>query len=689
MSLHLLRLLVVVFVVLGVSAPATVRAQDEQGDELDEEFELFEDEQIIYSAAKHEQKISDSPSAITVITAEQIRDSHCNTIACLLRQVPEVEVRRVLPFYHAVGARALAGELSDKALVLVDGREINIELLGLVSWGGMPVHLEEIERIEVIRGPGSALYGANAHSLVVTITTRRAERSGAQVFAGAGEHGWLDVFARADGVWGGWRLSGTVTNKRASKWRLPSEYEGRVTTTRLVLEHQGDDSTTRLDLGYSWDELVVYTSLLPTWWRPLHLGHAMLEHRRGPLQGRVTFNMMRGAMRPGVDLTYQGMKLGSLPDFSYFNPSLDAELQLDWSPFAGNLLVAGANYRWIAMYADNNTPDVEHQHRVGVFLQDEQRLFDRLLLTAGIRLDYNSITPFTVSPRGAVVWHVADNQQLRLAAGQAFRKPSFLNTSFHLTGITPDPAFPEVEQFFRDNIGNRDLGNESITTVEIGYRGGFFGGKLQVEADAFFNMYRDTIAFNTDIVTSSLGLPDLANSTMRFENQGRDVDTLGGSLSLVARPREGLRLFANYTYRYSWYISDPLSAGANEEAGKGDRVSWEPAHLANLGGSWRLENGLAAGLSLRYSSARRNNQHQEGELFGPMVYLDNPAQLVVNCWLSWAFELQERGLEVGIRVFDIFNAGFRDLVAVGRPDGYLVGGELLGRRVVFFLRGRL
>ena len=160
--------------------PAT--AQEE--DLLEDEFELLREEEIVYTAAKHKQDISESPSAISVITREDIVNTHCTDLICLLRQVPEVQVRRVTPLYHAAGARSLTGEIGDRILVLVDGREVNEELVGIVYWTGLPIHLNDIQRIEIIRGPGSSLYGANAFSMVVSITTRKSDSDRAEVFAG-------------------------------------------------------------------------------------------------------------------------------------------------------------------------------------------------------------------------------------------------------------------------------------------------------------------------------------------------------------------------------------------------------------------------------------------------------------------------------------------------------------------------
>ncbi|MFC1654424.1 TonB-dependent receptor plug domain-containing protein, partial [Myxococcota bacterium] len=179
------------------------------GDEIEDFAELDLEELLevsVYTAAKHEQDIAESPSAISVISREQIENTACTDVFCLLRQVPEVDVEWLRMMFVAVGARALTDALCDKGLVLVDGREINDEIFGVVYWMALPVHLDEIERIEVIRGPGSALYGANAHSLVVSITTRQDTSNTGEVFLGNGEHDRTSVNLRLGRKFGDLRL---------------------------------------------------------------------------------------------------------------------------------------------------------------------------------------------------------------------------------------------------------------------------------------------------------------------------------------------------------------------------------------------------------------------------------------------------------------------------------------------------
>lgn len=148
--------------------PASAREKDGFEDDfveldVDDEFTLLEEEisaDEIESASKHRQSIFWSPSAVTVFTTEQIRSSGANTLHDLLRQVPGFDVYEAKPSYPIVGARALTDDSNN--LVLVDGREALIELSGFPIWAAMSIDIEEVERIEVIRGPGSALYARSS-----------------------------------------------------------------------------------------------------------------------------------------------------------------------------------------------------------------------------------------------------------------------------------------------------------------------------------------------------------------------------------------------------------------------------------------------------------------------------------------------------------------------------------------------
>ena len=667
--------------------PDLVGKDDES--ELMDEFALLMEEDIVYAASKHQQDIAESPSAITVITREQIENTWCTDLVCLLRQVPEVDVLRVMPMFASVGCRALTGEVGDKVLALVDGREINIEFFGVPFWQAVPLNLEDIERIEVIRGPGSALYGANAHSMVVSITTRKATESGTEVFYGSGEHDRNSMNLRVSQVFGGWRLLLSGGVETADHWRRRDASGRRDLRVRARVDHQGDLGDTMIHLGLSNPEGVLYTAFLPARTRNTLLGHVLLTHQVDWLRAQVYMTVLDADMVLGDPLYYQELKMGQFPpNFHFSTSTLDTEVQATLEPFGGNLLIAGGNYRWIAFTSDANRPGEINQHRVGLFLHDEQRLGKDLLLTGGLRFDYNSLTPWVLSPRLAMVWRFTGSQHLRLAFGRAFRKPSLYNSHAHFTGVVGESAFPELGDFFLDNFGNEDLDNESITVFEIGYRGRFLEGRLNAEAGMFFNLYRDTISFVTEMAVTNLGMPDLSRSQMEYRNAGREVNSLGGSVSLVYRVKQSLLLGVNYTFRHSWYVTEP-GESAMEEAGKGERVPWEPAHLANLTFHYFFAAGLRVGAGAHFASSTDNVMPEHGGFFDGPASIHAPPLLFFSGFAAWRIPVSPGWIEVGIRAYNLTGVGFRDSPSAMRPDGVEIGGELLGRRMFLYLRGSI
>ena len=163
-----IRLIAVVGILVAVSAFApAVFAQEE---ELEMEL-FFSPAETVTSAARHAQPLEHSPSAITVLTREDIRTSGARTIPELLRLVPGMDINVVTPFWYSVGIRGGTIQSGDNVVLMVDGRDMTAEFLGVPLWSALPVSLDEVERIEVIRGPGSSLYGANAYAGVVHVIT--------------------------------------------------------------------------------------------------------------------------------------------------------------------------------------------------------------------------------------------------------------------------------------------------------------------------------------------------------------------------------------------------------------------------------------------------------------------------------------------------------------------------------------
>ncbi len=668
---------------------------------LDDEFALLADEELVFSASKHVQHVSESPSAVTVITRDQIEHSACFDVACLLRSVPEVEVWRMLPYYHVVGARALTNALGDKTLVLIDGREDSQEAFGFPIWSSLPVHLEDIERIEVLRGPGSALYGANAHSLVVSITTRPPQECRVEAFVSSGEVGRFQFNARVDQAVGDWHLQASGGRELGESWQNPETVGLDLMRFRLRADRNWGETfgKTSAQAGMVSGGGQMYSALAPLYLTNTRTLHALVEHVRDPVTARIWFNLFDTHFSLDMPLAYQGFVVAQMPaDLPLLASTLDAEVQTNWRPWQDNLLIAGANYRWLTLSIETNDPPEVNQHRVGLFVQDEQKLFDQINLIAGVRMDYNNITPdaLTFSPRISAVWRFAEEQVLRSSASMAFRKPSFYNTHMHLTGVDGGFLLPDLEDFFRRAVGNDELGNETVGTVELGYRGRFLDGLLIAEATAFTHLYRNRIDFAADMEYDQYDFPILKDSSMNFTNNGGEVNAYGGSLTLLARPFDKLHIDANYTYRYCVYVTQPVNGEAPEGTMKGDQVPWVPSHLANFSARYATDFGLHLGFSMHYHSSSEQANLEDGDPFLPWITLTTPAAVFTNAFVSWRFQMgpkegdpSRNWIELGLKAYNLFDQEFSDSEGVVRTDGQYIGAETVGRMVQVFARGAI
>jgi outer membrane receptor protein involved in Fe transport len=525
--------------------------------------------------------------------------------------------------------------------------------------------------------------------MVVSIFTREVPDGRFEILAGGGEHDRVSLGAIAAVRAGRWHFQVSGSHEAEGDRQQPGQVGREVKRLRWIMRRDADGARSLAQVSVVTATGVVFSVLGSTDLRDTLFADLLVSHRDEDWEAQISFGVGDLGLPLQPDVIYQGNLLGRTPGLvELLSTNLDAQGQAFFRPWDGSLLIAGGNYRWIGAFSDHIAPSSIHQHRVGAFLQLEQRLVEVLTLTGGVRLDYNNITPFTVSPRAACVWSPIEDQFLRLSFGQAFRKPSFFNTSIHLTGVEPEPAFPEFDDFMHRAVGNEELKNESITSLELGYVGRFLGRDLTLEADVFYNRYRDTITFHLDIVTGPLGLPDLDASEARYTNAGREADSVGATLAATFRILEPLRVHLNYTFRHTFYTSDPTGLGTAEGGRKGERISWEPAHLANLSVRWVPATGLRLGVSLHARSAF-DGQISQATAFDPRDTMHLPAAFLLSAFASWRFDLGARHLEAGVRAYNALQAPFRDLPGRIRLDGFQLGGQELPRRIFLFLRGSL
>ena len=264
-------------------------------------------EESVTIATRQAQPVSESPAAVTVITREQIENTHCTDIPCLLRGVPGVDSRSLMPSYAMIGARALTNPFyGNKSLVMIDGRAANNPLVGIPLWQILPVHLDDIERIEILRGPTSPVHGPDALSIVVAITTRKVSDGTAEVFVGGGEHDRNSLSVRLGQRLGNFRLSIFGGIDTGGNWQGTGQREKEIGRVTFRADHDTDESSSIFEVGLIFAKLNIHTPMAPAEIPDTLFGHFLLAHRTGRrFHGRRAFGVraadraIHGSVQPG------------------------------------------------------------------------------------------------------------------------------------------------------------------------------------------------------------------------------------------------------------------------------------------------------------------------------------------------------------------------------------------------------
>jgi iron complex outermembrane receptor protein len=661
----------------------------------------------VVTAARHRQLIEESPSAVTVITREDIEASGADSLPNLLRLVPGMDVIVSSGLFQTIGSRLQWSNEGQQYLALIDGREINIDQLGFPVWESEPIFLEDIERIEVIRGPGSALYGANAFGGVVSIITRGiSDKASAGILLNTGEAGRTRAALRASTKLGDWGFAVSGGGDLAGQFVDPRESSKQVWKARALVERRWSESKRiLLDAGLAFIE-GPFATPMGTVQAESDSMSLRLAYESDDLRAQLYWYHLNTQWQIDTPLEYAGMRLA---DFVAANPLghiIDAQLQ--WTPpcfWEPLMLIVGGGARASSMSGDDmldaetfpdpaspdyRQPGIQHwEMRAGAFVHAEYAPADWVTVTGGARLDYDTQTEWFISPRLAAVFQLAANHYLRAAVARSFRKPSFIETVGHLMVEFPEEspiqgtAQDEFQEFMTRVGAYRGLDNEELLAFEAGYVAGFLEDQLKIGLDFYYNRYRNQTRLISHIVEDQQGLPDLQESSFMFSNEGPDIDTIGCELSVRYSPSRNLSFLASWSHRQ---VYDYSIGGFSDEA---------PKNLITLGGRFRTESGLVGSL---YAFARsdvvdRYIENPAGILQPNLqLHMDNVVLLIGK--LGRRFELNQRiQIEIGLKLFlpiSPFSAPhFRYYEAGGgtTPTGKRYGAEQLGRMLTGYLEG--
>jgi len=451
----------------------------------------------VTSVSKKEQKLFKTGAAVFVITQEDIRRSGATAIPDVLRMAPGVNVARLNANSWAVSIRGFNDLFADQTLVLVDGRSVYDPLFSGVYWGDLDVPLEDIERIEVIRGPGGTVWGANAMNGVINIITRNShDTKGGLVTAGGGNETPASGLVQYGGQIGD-AISYRVFEKYfdIDHFKLPSGGDGLDGWHSF---HEGFRADVKLSAD---DTLMVEADVKQTGQGQIIdtvIASALpLEETINDLAHNSSVNILglwNHTTSSGNQVSFQGYdnylsrsQLGQ----HFVENTVDLDLEDHMSFGTRQDLVWGAGVRVTELqtrpgYAIAFSPLNRTDLLASIFIQDEVRITDSLSLTAGSKFEHNSYTGFEAEPSAQLAWMPSERQSVWISAARSIRQPDMVDTQVRdEVGIVPVAGFPFG---LLTLVGNPNPRVEKVNDYEAGYRRQA-GKRFSVDVAAFASFF--------------------------------------------------------------------------------------------------------------------------------------------------------------------------------------------------------
>jgi iron complex outermembrane receptor protein len=485
----------------------------------------------VTSVSKTEQKLARTAAAVFVITPEDIRRSGATDIPDLLRMVPGMDVSQINANTWAISARGFNEEFSDKLLVMIDGRSVYTPTFAGVFWDSLDLPLADIERIEVIRGPGGSLWGANAVNGVINVITKSAGATqGGSAVAGGGNlaagFGTVQYGGHA-GKSTDYRVYAKFFNQSSlpdltgapggDAWRLSRG--GFRSDSKLSTN---DNLTVEGDLygGREGQELIAFGSNSAT--RSTgSLGGGYLQ--------TVWDHAYSGGSTSALQISYD-RNIHNVP-FRDNRGTLNADFQYHFAWGSRQSIAVGGGYRYTSH--NSNSASVSYLASDNIrqffssFFQDEIAVIpDRVYFTVGIRLEHNEYTGLLALPDLRASWQPDARNTIWAAVSSAKRIPSSGDTSDYIVGAQLPVPGGLPEQLVL--TGNPNFRNERLLAYETGYRAGFLQ-KVTLDFTAFYNVYNSlrTIELQTPFVqtlpTPVLILPFQFRNEMQGEAHGVEI----------------------------------------------------------------------------------------------------------------------------------------------------------------------
>ena len=503
-------------------------SSDQQTQQQQPQEEPKYEETVVVSGSRTDQKLIDSPVTMSVITAQQIENAPTRNFAELLRSVPGLNLTQVSARDINVTTRGATGTLSTGQLALLDGRSLYQDFFGFVMWDFLPVNLNEIKQVEVIRGPASAVWGANAFNGVVNVITKSPrEMQGTSATFG---FGMFDRSANGSDADGGNLVyfSGTHAQAINDRWafklsgggysqdalpRPTGVIPGSPGTSYPAFANTGTTQPKfdgRLDYDFEDGRRLSFAGGVAGTEGIMHTGIGPFDINSGSNMGYGKVNFSRKGLRANFFTNVLDGNASNLLTrdinfrpiaFDFQTKTFDFEVSNVTAVARRHVFSYGGNFRY-NKFDLSLAPGGDNRKEFGLYAQDEIFLSDHFRWVVGARVDrFDFLDNFVLSPRTAFIIKPRENQAIRVSYNRAYRSPSVINNFLDVTVVEPinlaafSPALAgRVYPLPIQSVGNADLQEEKLDAYEIGYTG-IVGNRATLSAAFYVNKTKNNIFF--------------------------------------------------------------------------------------------------------------------------------------------------------------------------------------------------
>jgi len=653
-----------------VTVPATGTTEL---DILLDETSVSINEVVVYGASFRKERLTEAPSAVSVIESAEIQLLGGNgQMPKLLETQPGVDIVQSGLQDFNVNTRGFNSSLNRRLIVLLDGRDLAIAFLGAQEWNGLSVPIEDLGKIELIRGPSSALYGANAFNGVINIMSPPPrENTGTKLTLAGGERETFRTDLRYAAIRDNWSYRANLGRSQGRSWSqtrknrdfeypmdpylnneetdlLPGLVASSYGSMRIDRSFDGGASAT-IEGGATQVENEVFVT---------GIGRVQVPKAVKPW-GRINYSndkfytqvwvAGRNSIEPQLSLS-TGLPLVEKSIIS------QAEVQYRTGlPGEDLFLVSGASFRVQHINTDGTLMlDPQDDNMSGVYSQLEFTATPSLKFTGAVRWDRSTLHDDRLSPKLAAVWSADMNHTFRATFNQAFQSPNHSELFLHVprTVTNPNTGIKSYSLY----RGNEYLNVEKITGFELGYKG-IFWNNLFVTVDGYSNILRD---FITDLAPNvhpdypeAVVLPgDTVKRTIWSYNNAGEVTERGVEIAFNYYLSDAWTIDANYAF---------FEFTVNEKGEKDVLLPNAPKHKANGGITFRSPSGLSVNLSAKYVPSF---DWAAGIYQGKIL-----AYTLVN-------------LSASYRITQNFTAGVNVGNLLDRRHYEIYGGSIIGRRAI-------